>query len=93
MKIAQGGRQRFSHALHRIVCTAKREWAGAMPEQPVYFPSSVNGLNLGAPVKFDGVQIGQVPHLAVLINQKDFTSAKDGGAHQSSGARPDGQDR
>ena len=34
-----------------------------------YFPGSVNGLNLGAPVKFRGVQVGEVTDVRLLYKQ------------------------
>jgi paraquat-inducible protein B len=36
-----------------------------------YFPGSVKGLRLGAPVNFRGVQIGQVTRIQVLYDEKD----------------------
>ncbi len=40
----------------------------------MYFDGSVNGLNVGAPVKFRGVQIGAVKEVSALYDPQNFRS-------------------
>jgi len=39
----------------------------------VYFKGSVKGLEVGAPVVFRGVQVGQVTSIALMLNAEDLT--------------------
>ncbi|HZC46127.1 MAG TPA: MlaD family protein, partial [Candidatus Acidoferrum sp.] len=41
-----------------------------MHEFVIYFPGDVNGLRIGAPVKFKGVEIGQVKRIKLRLEQE-----------------------
>jgi paraquat-inducible protein B len=43
-------------------------WFGERNKYVAYFPGSVKGLRVGAPVDFRGVTIGQVTEISVLLN-------------------------
>ena len=43
-----------------VLFFSRATWFSQSQDIIMYFPSSVNGLNIGAPVKFDGVEIGLI---------------------------------
>jgi len=45
-------------------------------EYVIYFDSALNGLNVGAPVTLQGVQIGRVKEIALELDQKSLQIAK-----------------
>ncbi|MDD2724609.1 MAG: MlaD family protein [Methylovulum sp.] len=45
-------------------------------EYVVYFDSALNGLNVGAPVTLQGVQIGRVKEISLEMNEKSLQIAK-----------------
>lgn len=45
-------------------------------EYVVYFEGAINGLNVGAPVKLQGVQIGTVKEISLELNQKAISITK-----------------
>jgi paraquat-inducible protein B len=60
-----------------ILIFSRATWFTKSQDFVLYFSSSVNGLNVGAPVKFEGVQIGEVTSIAAILRQKDFTSVNE----------------
>jgi paraquat-inducible protein B len=56
-----------------VVTLASRAWFGDRHTFVSYFEESVNGLEEGAPVKFQGVPVGTVSELLIQIDQVDKT--------------------
>ncbi len=56
-----------------VVTLASRAWFGDRPTFISFFPESVNGLERGAAVKFQGVPVGTVSELLIQIDQVDKT--------------------
>jgi paraquat-inducible protein B len=56
-----------------VTTLASRAWFGDRPTFISYFEESVNGLERGAAVKFQGVPVGTVSELRIQINQVDKT--------------------
>ncbi len=56
-----------------VVTLASRAWFGDRSTFISYFQESVNGLERGAAVKFQGVPVGTVSELLIQINQEDKT--------------------
>ena len=49
-------------------------WFGTRNTYVAYFPGSVKGLQIGAPVDFRGVTIGEVTDIKVLFNPQDVSA-------------------
>jgi paraquat-inducible protein B len=56
-----------------VATLASRAWFGDRPTFVSFFQESVNGLERGAAVKFQGVPVGTVSELLIQINQLDKT--------------------
>ena len=56
-----------------VATLASRAWFGDRHTFISYFEESVNGLDEGAPVKFQGVPVGSVSELLIQIDQVDKT--------------------
>ena len=56
-----------------VVTLASQAWFGDRHTFVSYFEESVNGLEAGAPVKFQGVPVGSVSELLIQIDQVDKT--------------------
>ncbi|PIQ60480.1 MAG: paraquat-inducible protein B [Bacteroidetes bacterium CG12_big_fil_rev_8_21_14_0_65_60_17] len=56
-----------------VTVLASTAWFTKQSEFVSYFGESVNGLDIGAPVKFQGVRIGNVTDLLIRIDQTDKT--------------------
>ncbi len=60
-------------AVLAVVMLASNAWMERRTTFIGYFPESVNGLENGAPVKFQGVPVGSVTEIMIEINQQDKT--------------------
>jgi len=56
-----------------VAMLASNAWFERRTTFIAYFPESVNGLETGAPVKFQGVPVGTVSDIMIEINQQDKT--------------------
>jgi paraquat-inducible protein B len=54
-----------------VATLASASWFGKQSTFISYFGESVNGLEIGAPVKFQGVPVGQVTNLLIQIESRD----------------------
>jgi paraquat-inducible protein B len=54
-----------------VATLASASWFGKQTTFISYFGESVNGLEVGAPVKFQGVPVGQVTNLLIQIETRD----------------------
>jgi paraquat-inducible protein B len=54
-----------------VATLASAAWFGKQSTFISYFGESVNGLEVGAPVKFQGVPVGQVTNLLIQIESRD----------------------
>jgi paraquat-inducible protein B len=60
-------------AVLAIAALASNAWFQRRTSFIAYFPETVNGLENGAPVKFQGVPVGSVTGIMIEINQQDKT--------------------
>ncbi len=60
-------------AVLAVAMLASNAWLERRTSFIAYFPESVNGLENGAPVKFQGVPVGSVTDIMIEINQSDKT--------------------
>ncbi len=60
-------------AVLAVAMLASNAWLERRTVFIAFFPESVNGLENGAPVKFQGVPVGSVTDILIEINQQDKT--------------------
>ncbi len=60
-------------AVLAVAMLASNAWLERRTTFIAFFPESVNGLENGAPVKFQGVPVGSVTQIMIEINQTDKT--------------------
>lgn len=58
-------------AVAGVVVLASSTWFSKQSTFISYFSESVNGLEVGAPVKFQGVPVGQVTDILIQIESRD----------------------
>lgn len=63
-------------AVGGVVAFGSGQYFKQTEEFVMYFPGSVNGLNIGAPVKFKGVDIGQVKNIRLVLQREDGVDRK-----------------
>lgn len=56
-----------------VAMLASNAWFERRTTFIAFFPESVNGLDIGAPVKFQGVPIGTVSDIMIQINQQEMS--------------------
>lgn len=66
----------FTLLIAAILIFAGGEFFKPKREYVIFFDSSMNGLNVGAPVKLDGVQIGTVKSISLVYNDKHLNIIK-----------------
>ena len=55
--------------LAAVVAFGSGNWFRTTHEYVIFFPGNINGLRVGAPVKFQGVEIGQVKRIKLRLDQ------------------------